>query len=273
VKKKVIFLILIKQHKESGMTALITGASSGLGWEFAKLFACDGHDLVLVARRIDRLNELKTELEKIYNIKVTVFSQDLTLSDAAESVFSFIERNKITVDFLVNNAGFGDFGFFAECDIAKQQNMIMLNTMTLTKLTRLFVPGMKERKNGRILNVGSIASFMPGPKMSVYYATKAYVRSFSEALSVELKKSGVSVTVLCPGPVKSEFWDKSEADSSSIYKHMFFSTPEKVALCGYKKMKKGRLFAIPGKMTNIIIFLAKIVPRSWTRNIVYMVQK
>ncbi len=255
------------------MTALITGASSGLGCEFAKLFASDGHDLILVARRVDRLNELKKQIEEKYMTKVTILSQDLTLPDAAESVFSFTEQNKIQVDFLVNNAGFGDFGFFDSCDIAKQQNMVMLNVMTLTKLARLYIAGMKERNFGRILNVASIAAFMPGPKMSVYYATKAYVRSFSEALSVELKKTGVSVTILCPGPTKSEFWDKSEADSSSIYKHMIFYKAEKVASLGYRKMKRQKLFAIPGLMTNIIIFFAKIVPRSWARTIVYFVQR
>lgn len=255
------------------MTALITGASSGLGCEFAKLFASDGHDLILVARRVDRLNELKKQIEEKYMTKVTILSQDLTLPDAAESVFSFTEQNKIQVDFLVNNAGFGDFGFFDSCDIAKQQNMVMLNVMTLTKLARLYIAGMKERNFGRILNVASIAAFMPGPKMSVYYATKAYVRSFSEALSVELKKTGVSVTILCPGPTKSEFWDKSEADNSSIYKHMIFYKAEKVAALGYRKMKRQKLFAIPGLMTNIIIFFAKIVPRSWARTIVYFVQR
>ncbi len=255
------------------MTALITGASSGLGWEFAKLFAQDGNDLILVARRIEKLNELKAELEKSYNINVQVLSQDLTEKDAAKKVFAFTTKKKLSVDFLVNNAGFGDFGSFAECDLAKQSSMIQLNIACLTEMTHYFLPQMIERKSGRILNVASIASFMPGPMMSVYYATKAYVRSFSEALSVELKKTGVKVTILCPGPTKSEFWDRSEADKSSIFNHILFAKADYVAKFGYKKMKKGRLFAIPGFMTSSAALFSRLLPRAFVRNAVYAVQR
>ena len=255
------------------MTALITGASSGLGWEFAKLFAKDGCDLILVARRTDKLNELKSELEKSYGIAVTVLSQDLTAKNAAKTVYDFTVKNKFAVDFLVNNAGFGDYGAFIGCNLEKQQNMIQLNVAALTELSYYFLPQMVERKAGRILNVASIASFMPGPMMSVYYSTKAYVRSFSEALSVEVKKAGVSVTALCPGPTTSEFWERSEADGSSIFKHMFFAKAENVARYGYKRMKRGKALAVPGIMTRLEVFFMRFLPRSFVRNVIYFVQK
>ena len=183
------------------MTSLITGASGGIGAELARLFAAAGFDLVLVARRKEKLDELKNELESAHKIKVSVFECDLSKDGAAQKVFAFTQEQNISVDVLVNNAGFGDWGLFAECNLEKQNQMIHLNILSLTELTRLFVPQMTERKSGRILNVASIASFMPGPKMSVYYASKAFVRSFTEALSVELKKTGVTVTALCPGQI------------------------------------------------------------------------
>ena len=166
------------------MTALITGASGGIGAELARLFASDGFDLVLVARRKEKLIELKNELESAHKIKASVFECDLSKDGAAMEVLAFTKEEALSVDVLVNNAGFGDWGLFADCNLEKQNQMIHLNILALTELTRLFLPQMTARKSGRILNVASIASFMPGPKMSVYYASKAFVRSFTEALSV-----------------------------------------------------------------------------------------
>ena len=255
------------------MTALITGATGGLGQEFAKLFAKDGHDLFLIARREDALNKIKAELEVSFKIKVTVFPVDLAQEKAAQTVFEFADANNIKPEFLVNNAGFGDFGFFSECDLKKQENMINLNILTLTKLCRLFIPQMIEQGHGKILNVASIASFMPGAKMSVYYASKAYVRSFSEALAVELKKTGISVTALCPGPVSTDFWNRAEAGASGLSKHFFFADSKSVAKCGYKKMKKGAVLALPKFIVKASVFLTKILPRSWIRNLIYWIQK
>lgn len=257
------------------MTAIITGASSGIGSELSRLFAKDGYNLVLVARRAEKLNSLKAELESEFKIKVFTLEKDLTNSSSPQEIFDFTQIENLQIDALVNNAGFGDWGFFSESDLQKQQQMIQLNILSLTTLTHLFLPQMISRKNGLILNVASIASFMPGAKMSVYYASKAFVRSFSEALSVELKKtkSGVTVTSLCPGPVKTDFWNVAEAESSSLSKHFFFADQKSVALCGYKAMKKGKVLAIPGFFVKISVFFTKILPRSWTRNLVYEVQK
>ena len=257
------------------MTALITGASSGIGLELARLFAADGYNLLLVARRAEKLNELKAELESAHKISVTMLSKDLTESSAPQEIFDFTKLHAFSIDVLVNNAGFGDWGFFSESNLQKQEQMIQLNVASLTTLTHLFLPEMILRKSGRILNVASVASFMPGAKMAVYYATKAFVRSFSEALSVELKKmkSGVSVTALCPGPVKTAFWDVAEAENSSLSKHFFFAEQKAVAKCGYKALKKGTVLALPGLSVHGAAFLTKILPRAWVRNLVYAVQK
>ena len=257
------------------MTALITGASGGIGAELARLFAKDGFNLVLVARRTEKLDELKSELESAYKISVTNFSKDLSEPFSAKAVYDFTQSQNLPIDVLVNNAGFGDFALFADSNLQKQQQMIQLNIATLTELTHLFLPQMISRKNGRILNVASIASFMPGPKMSVYYATKAFVRSFSEALSVELKKTktGVTVTALCPGPVSTDFWERAEAGKSSLSKHFIFADSKIVAKYGYKRLMKGKILAIPYASTRFCVFLAKILPRSWVRNMIYAVQK
>ncbi|MBP5283732.1 MAG: SDR family oxidoreductase [Treponema sp.] len=255
------------------MTALITGASGGIGAELARLFAGDGYNLILVARRLEKLDELKSELESAFGISVTNFAQDLSEAQSAKNVFDFTKSQNLSVDVLVNNAGFGDFALFAESNLQKQQQMIQLNITTLTELTHYFIPQMIERKCGRILNVASLASFMPGPKMSVYYASKAFVRSFSEALSVELKSSGITVTALCPGPVTTDFWDRAEAGSSSLFSHFMFADSKKVARYGYKRLMKGKVLAIPYFSTRCAVFFTRLLPRSLVRNLIYLVQK
>ena len=257
------------------MTALITGASSGIGRELARLFSADGCNVILIARSREKLDALKAELENEFHNTVTTLEKDLSAPGAAQEVYDYTQANSLAVDALVNNAGFGDWALFAQSSLAKQEQMIQLNVTALTALTHLFLPQMIERKNGRILQVASVASFMPGPKMAVYYATKAFVRSFTEALSVELKKtkSGVSVTALCPGPVKTAFWDVAEAQNSSISKNMFFADSASVARCGYRALKKGRVLAIPVFSVRAAVFISKFLPRSWVRNMVYAVQK
>ena len=256
-------------------TALITGASQGIGAEFARLFAKDGYNLILIARQLDKLNEIKSSLETEYKIKVTVLQKDMCRFSAPQEIFDFTKSLNCKIDTLVNNAGFGDWGFFAQSDLKKQQEMIQLNITALTTLTYLFLPQMIESNSGKILNTASVASFMPGAKMAVYYASKAFVRSFSEALAVELKKTGshVSVTALCPGPVKTDFWNRAEAQKSSLSRFLLFADCKKVAKYGYKKMMRGKVLALPCLSVQFFAFLTKILPRSWTRKLVYFVQK
>lgn len=186
-------------------TALITGASSGIGYELARLFARKGHGLVLVARNQETLRELAEKLEREHGIRAIVVSKDLSLPSTPEEIFRELAEKSISVDILVNNAGFGTRGMFSNADTDSQLKMIQVNTTALTHLTRLFLERMSRPRKGRILNVASTAAFQPGPLMAVYYATKAYVLSFSEALASELHGSGVTVTALCPGPTRTEF--------------------------------------------------------------------
>ena len=186
-------------------TALITGASSGIGLELAKLFARDGYELVLVARRVERLEELGRELTQRHGVRCHTISVDLAQPDAAAEIVRRLEGAGPAVDVLVNNAGFGVLGPLATTEPETAGRMIRVNIEALTQLTRALLPGMLARRRGRILNVASTAGFAPGPLMAVYYATKAYVISFSEALAEELRGTGVTVTVLCPGPTRTEF--------------------------------------------------------------------
>ena len=186
--------------------ALITGASNGIGLELARIHAKRGGNLVLVARSQDKLKQLADELRAQYDgIQITVIAQDLTMPQAAQSVFAQTEQLGIQVDILINNAGFGGHGRFFERELAKEQQMIQLNITTLTELTHLYLQGMVARRSGKILNVSSTASFMPGPLQAVYYATKAYVTSFSQAVAEEVREFGISVTALCPGAVATDF--------------------------------------------------------------------
>src|ERR1051325_10241434 len=186
-------------------TALITGASSGFGMEYAKLFAKDRHDVVLVARRRDRLEALAAELSKDHGVKAHVVAADLAKPGGAQQVIDEVRRLGLQIDFLVNNAGFATHGPFWQNDAAREAEEVQVNVTALVTLTRAFLPGMVERRRGRILNIGSTAGFPPGPFMAVYYATKAFVNSFSEALAYELRGTGVTSTVSCPGATDTEF--------------------------------------------------------------------
>jgi short-subunit dehydrogenase len=186
----------------SGKCALITGASSGIGRELATLFARDGYDLTLVARDRAMLARIGDELTRVHGVAVDVIAQDLSHPNAAAEVYRELKRRSIKIDVLVNNAGFGTYGPFVDSDAATESEMLQLNIVALTKLTRLFLEDMLAKREGRILNVASTAAFQPGPLMAVYYASKAYVLSFSEALANELRDSGVTVSTLCPGPTQ-----------------------------------------------------------------------
>lgn len=254
-------------------TALITGASGGLGLSFVNLFASDGYDLVLVARNGARLEEIKKDIEEKYGIKVTVIAKDLCSPDGPQEVYEATQNEGININVLVNNAGFGDFGEFYKSDISKQIRMLDLNCKALMHLCHLYLPKMIEQKSGNILNVDSIAAFQPGPLMSVYYATKAFVLSFSQALTRELKGTGVKVTALCPGPIRTNFDNAADLGESGLFKNLKVWDPDTVAQFGYKNMKKGKSLCVCGFLNKIIVFANRFAPRSLVRNMVYNIQK
>ncbi len=253
-------------------TAIITGASSGIGMEMAKEFAINKINLLLVARSESKLKSLATELESKYGIKVHTLSKDLSNYNTAKEIFDWCNQNNITIDYLVNNAGFGDFGMFAESNWDKQLQMINLNMTTLTYLTHLFLPKMIERKFGKIANVASNAAFQPGPTMAVYYATKAYVLHFSEAIGNELQGSGVTVTALCPGATESGFQAAADMHESKLVKGKSLPTAEEVAKWGYKKMMQGKAVAIHGAYNYVQANSVRLMPRSWVVKVARMVQ-
>lgn len=243
-------------------TALITGASGGIGLEFARIHASKGDNLVLVARNSDKLNEVKKELETNYKVKVYNIVRDLSVKDAAAEVFDEVRSKNIVVDYLVNNAGFGDIGLFAGSVWDKQERMISLNITALAHLTRLFLPGMIERGEGRILNVASLASFQPGPTMSIYFASKAFVLSFSEAINNEVKDKGVSVTALCPGSTESSFHAVAMG-IPDLVEDRKMQTAREVAEIGYRAMMKGKPVMIPGFKNAFLAFAVRFFPREF----------
>ena len=223
-------------------TALITGASSGIGLELSRYHASKGGDLVLVARREDALNKLKSELEAAYNIKATVIVADLTQLDAAHVIYKKTEDAGIKIDILINNAGFGGHGKFYERDLKKDQKMMQVNMISLVNLTHIYLQGMIQRNSGKILHVASTAGFMPGPLQAVYYATKSFVISFSQAINQELLNTNVTSTALCPGAVATDFVKAGDLEGISAWDNA--ATPKSVAEYGYDAMLKGKLIAI-----------------------------
>jgi uncharacterized protein len=245
---------------------LITGASSGIGLELSKIFAKNNHNLVLIARTKKVLETLKKDFEKKYNVKVIVIAEDLT--DLKSSVRIKNKLKNIKINILVNNAGFGDFGVFEKTNYETNESMINLNITTLTNLTRLFLDDLIETK-GKIMNVASVAAFQPGPYMSVYFATKAYVLSFSEALSEELKGK-VTVSCLCPGPTRTNF-DKV-ANAKNLFKGKL-PTAKDVAVYGYNSLMKGKVVAVHSLKFKLITQLNRITPRSIIRKIAGKINK
>jgi short-subunit dehydrogenase len=253
--------------------ALITGASSGIGLEFAKLFAKDHVNLILVARNENALQALKTELQEAHAIQVVVIAKDLSESDAAPSIYSMCEKEQLQVDYLINNAGFGYAGSFATQPYTNSAQMIRLNIEALTSLTQLFGSQMVSRKNGYVLNVASIAGFLSGPGMAVYFATKNYVVAFSEALQSEWKTQGVSVTTLCPGPTQSAFFDRADMHAMSMLKYFPIPSAQEVALFGYVAMKKRKGVVIHGFANKMQVFLNRFVPRKVATTITGLAMK
>ena len=241
-------------------TALITGASSGIGLELARIFAREGYNLVLVARNGDRLRQLASELEKAHGARSLILATDLTEPGAAAYVLDQTTRAGLQLDVLVNNAGFGQYGRFADNDLEECLRQIQLNVTTLTHLTRLYLPGMIERKTGRILNVASTAAFQPGPLMAVYFATKAYVLHFSEALANELHGSGVTVTCLCPGATVTEFHKRANATGMKLLK-MGAMDARTVAEDGYRALIAGKPVVISGFKNWLVAQSVRFSPR------------
>jgi uncharacterized protein len=250
-------------------TALVTGASGGLGWELARELAAGGYDLVLVARSAGKLEELAAELRSRHGTTVRVLAVDLARPGSPDEVFHQMEAAGVTVDVLVNNAGFATFGPFAETDLASELEEIQLNVATPTHLTKRFLPGMHARRRGGVLNVASTAAFQPGPLMAVYYATKAYVLSFSEALAEEMRGTGVTVTALCPGPTATGFQARADMLDSGL-----FTGPLKVmdaaavARAGYEGFRAGKRIVIPGLINKLAVQSIRVSPRALAARIV-----
>lgn len=241
--------------------ALITGASTGIGKEFAYIHAEKGGDLIILARNKDKLEELKAELEQKYAVKIMVIAKDLSKAGAATAVYNEVKKAGIEVDYLINNAGFGGLGKFHERDWSTDMSMINLNILALTELTRLYLPDFVKRNSGRILNVSSTASLMPGPLQAVYFATKAYVTSFSNAIAEELHDTNVTVTALLPGATETEFANTAGFDDKGMFKNAFGARG--VAEDGYNGMLKGKLDVISGVSFSqkLMLPMAKIAPK------------
>lgn len=244
-------------------TALITGASKGIGRELAILFAEKRCHLVLVARSEKELIQFKKELEEQFSVTVLVLVNDLSLPETAQELFDEIKGRDIDPDYLVNNAGFGDYGAFADTSWERYEKMIALNVTTLTHLTHLFVNDWRGRKHGRILNISSTAAFQPGPMMAVYFATKAFVLHLSEAIGDELKEDHITVTALCPGPTDTHFGEESKMNASQLVKNVKIAGAREVAQLGFNAMMKGKPVAIHGAMNRLVPFFIRFLPRIW----------
>lgn len=247
--------------------AVVTGASSGIGLEFAKLLARDGYDLLLAARGEKALQQVARELAQEFDVSVDYVALDLSNPGSADTLWKKTAGRSVNV--LINNAGFGDYAAVIDANWQTLEPMIDLNIKALTRLSQLAATKMVKQGNGHILNLASMAAFFPGANMATYYATKAYVLSFSEALSVELKKSGVTVTALCPGPTATHFQKTAHAENISIFRGTLPSA-ESVASYGYKAMQRGKVVAVPGLRNKLQASI--VLPRSWKRNLVNIIQ-
>jgi len=253
--------------------ALITGASSGIGLELAKIHASKGNDLILLARSADKLSKLKLELEAKYHVEVLIIEKDLSTTEAPKQVYDEVQKRDIQLAYLINNAGFGDYGFFHETDWEKEGQMIDLNIKSLTHLTKLFLPEMVKRRRGRIMNVASTAAFQPGPLMAVYYATKHYVLAFSEAIANEVKDYGVTVTALCPGPTESGFQEVAAMEESKLVNSIKMPSSEEVATYGYRAMMQGKIVAVHGTANTVMAKSVGLLPRNLVTKMVRKLQE
>ncbi len=244
-------------------TALITGASVGIGRELARLFARDGYELILVARDREKLEEAAAECRELSRAPAHVIVKDLARPAAPQELYQALHNEKHDLDVLVNNAGFGLGGRFDQLDEGRQLDMIQLNVTSLVQLTRLFLPGLLARRSGGILNVASTAAFQPGPYMAIYYATKAFVLSFTEAIAEELRHSGVTITALCPGPTRTEFQKRAGLQLSSMFQSRILPILDAatVARIGYEGFKNKRRIVIPGLSNKLQVFSVRLGSR------------
>ncbi|HEX2911564.1 MAG TPA: SDR family oxidoreductase [Chloroflexia bacterium] len=264
-----------KDSANPGKTALVTGASGGIGLELARLLAKDGYNLVLVARNEKALQEQAAEYRSRYGIEARVIVKDLTDPKAPEEIFDELESAGVKLEVLINNAGYATYGKFAELNTKGEMDMLQVNVNALTHLTRLFLPGMLERHSGKIMNLGSTASFQPGPLMAVYYASKAYVLSFSEAIANEVQGTGVTVTALCPGPTRTGFQERASLEESRLLNNRQIKIMDgaTVARIGYEAMQKGKTVVIPGTVNAIMAQAPRFSPRKLTTRIVRNMQE
>ncbi len=254
-------------------TALVTGASSGIGWELARVLAEHGYDLVLVARRRERLEQLARDLIDTHRAHARVIARDLKDPTAPASIADELARESVAVDVLINNAGLGVYGPFSETPGAREIETIQVNVMALTDLTKRFLGGMLQRRTGSILNVASTAAFQPGPLMAVYYATKAYVLSFSEALANELEGSGVTVTALCPGPTITDFQKRAGLERTRLFSSPLVTDARRVARAGFAGMRKGRRVVIPGIANKALVQSLRFSPRGLVTKVARLIQE
>lgn len=258
-----------KQQK----TALITGAASGIGYELARFFADDGYNLVLVDRNDESLVNVAHELKDNFQILVTLITKDLSISTSPLEIFTQLQQKSIHIDVLVNNAGFGNYGFFSATDLGSDLEMLQVNLVCLTHLTKLFLREMVKRGEGKILNVASAAAFQPGPLMAVYFASKAYVLSFSEAIANELQGTGVTVTTLCPGPTESAFHQRTGMADTKLVKGKKMMDAATVAKIGYRGLMANKTIVIPGVKNRLQAELVRFIPRNIVTKLVRIMQE
>lgn len=245
---------------------LITGASMGIGYELAKLFAKDKRNLILISRNILKLQDVKNELSK-FNVDIKILALDLKNSEDIQDLFNYIEANKLNINILVNNAGIGTFGDFNNIEWKSEEALIDINIKALTKLTKYFLPKVVKEKEGGILNVASTAAFCSGPRMATYYASKAYVLNLTEAIYEEYKETGIKISCLCPGPVKTSFQDKAGIKKSKSAKKYLMDAEEVAKIC-YKDFYKRKVIIIPGFKNKLLVMGNKLLPRSISRKII-----
>lgn len=258
---------------DTAPVAVVTGASSGIGLELARLLAADGADVVLVARGADRLDKLAQELQDVHDVEAVPVALDLTEPGAPEDLMEEVEWHGRHVETLINNAGFGTFGPFVDTPVEETLDLLRLNIGALTHLTALCLRGMVERGRGRILNVASTAAFQPGPLMATYYASKAYVLHFSEALDEELSETPVTVTTLCPGPTRTGFQESADMEQSGLVRRRKLMTAEEVAAAGYRAMLRGKRLEIPGIGNKLLAWSIRFSPRWLVPKVVEWIQK
>jgi hypothetical protein len=243
-------------------TVLVTGASSGIGLELARQFAKHGHPLVIVAPVESELQQIAEEFSQAYNVPVRVVAKDLEQPEAPQEIFDELAADAIAIEILVNNAGHGFRGKFWEVPMEKNVSILRLNSEAVIRMTELFLPPMLSRGRGRVLNTASIAGFEPGPLMSVYHASKAFVLSFSEALATELKDTGVTLTILCPGPVDTDFFPKAEMVDTKIFQKGSVMAPQEVAEAAFDALMKGERLIVPGAINKTMVFARRILTES-----------